>query len=81
VLSSGGRGYSFILETEDFTVKVAGEHMATWPGLYCEVRSFSLHTHGGVARGAVEASLAWVRQPCSPISRHPGSAPSARSRR
>ena len=29
VLPSGGRGYSFILETEDYAVKIAGEHMTT----------------------------------------------------
>ena len=62
VLPNGGRGYSFILETEDFTVKVAGEQVATWPGIYCEVRSFALHAHKDGARGAIEASLAWVRE-------------------
>jgi hypothetical protein len=61
LLPNGGRGYSFILEHEDFTVKVAGEHLLTWPGLYVELRSFFLHTHEDGARGAVEASLAWVR--------------------
>jgi hypothetical protein len=61
VLPSGGRGYSFILETEDFTVKLAGEHMTTWPGIYCELRSFFLHTHEEGAAGAVCASLRWVR--------------------
>ncbi len=61
LLPSGGRGYSFIIELEDFTVKVAGEHMTTWPGLYVELRSFFLHTHEDGARGAVEASLAWIR--------------------
>ncbi len=61
LLPNGGRGYSFIVETEDFTVKVAGENMLTWPGLYVELRSFFLHTHEGGARGAVEESLAWIR--------------------
>lgn len=60
VLPSGARGYSFVLETEDFAVKIAGEHMTTWPGLYCELRSFFLHTHEGGSEGAVETSLAWV---------------------
>src|SRR5262245_35447479 len=62
VLPWGGRGYSFILETADFAVKIAGEHMATWPGIYCELRSFSLHAHEGGAQGALAASLAWVRE-------------------
>jgi hypothetical protein len=62
ILPSGGRGYSFILETEDFTVKVVGEHMTSWPGLYVELRSFFLHTHEGGAEGAVKASLTWIRQ-------------------
>jgi hypothetical protein len=61
VLPSGGRGYSFILETEDFAVKIAGEHMTTWPGIYCELRSFFLHTHEEGGSGAVCASLRWVR--------------------
>lgn len=61
LLPNGGRGYSFIIETEDFTVKVAGENMLTWPGLYVELRSFFLHTHENGARGAVEKSLAWIR--------------------
>ena len=34
VLPNGARGYSFVLETEDFAVKIAGEHMTTWPGIY-----------------------------------------------
>jgi hypothetical protein len=61
LLPNGGRGYSFILEHEDFTIKVAGQNMVTWPGLCVELRSFFLHTHEGGARGAVEASLAWIR--------------------
>jgi hypothetical protein len=62
VLPNGAKGYSLLIETEDFTVKVAGEHMLTWPGLYCELRSYFLHTHPDGARGAVEASLAWIRE-------------------
>lgn len=62
VLPNGAKGYSTLIETEDFTVKVAGEHMLTWPGLYCELRSYFLHTHPDGARGAVEASLAWIRE-------------------
>jgi hypothetical protein len=62
VLPNGGRGASFLLETEDFTVKIMGEHMETWPGLCVEIRSFFLHTHEEGARGAVEASLAWIRE-------------------
>jgi hypothetical protein len=62
VLPSGGRGASFLLETEDFTVKIMGEHMETWPGLCVELRSFFLHTHEEGAQGAVEASLTWIRE-------------------
>jgi hypothetical protein len=62
VLPSGGRGASFLLETEDFTVKIMGEHMETWPGLCVELRSFFLHTHEEGAQGAVAASLAWIRE-------------------
>jgi len=39
VLPNGGRGASFLLETEDFTVKIMGEHMETWPGLCVELRA------------------------------------------
>ena len=62
VLPSGGRGASFIVETEDFSVKIMGEHMETWPGLCVELRSFFLHTHEEGAQGAVKASLAWLRE-------------------
>jgi hypothetical protein len=62
VLPSGGRGASFLLETEDFTIKIMGEHMETWPGLCVELRSFFLHTHEDGPQGAVNASLAWIRQ-------------------
>src|SRR5215469_162840 len=62
VLPNGGRGASFLLETEDFTVKIMGEHMETWPGLCVELRSFFLHSHEEGAQGAVEASLAWIRE-------------------
>ncbi len=62
VLPNGGRGASFLLETEDFTVKIMGEHMETWPGLCVELRSFFLHTHEEGAHGAVDASLAWICQ-------------------
>jgi hypothetical protein len=62
VLPNGGRGASFLLETEDFAVKIMGEHMETWPGLCVELRSFFLHTHEAGAQGAVEASLAWIRE-------------------
>jgi hypothetical protein len=62
VLPNGARGASFLLETEDFTVKIMGEHMETWPGLCVELRSFFLHTHEKGAKGAVEASLAWIRE-------------------
>jgi hypothetical protein len=61
VLPSGGRGASLLLETEDFTVKIMGEHMETWPCLCVELRSLFLHTHEAGAQGAVEASLAWIR--------------------
>jgi hypothetical protein len=62
ILPTGKKGYSFLLETEDFTVKVAYEYMTTWPGLYVELRSFFLHTHDEGPKGAIEASLAWIRE-------------------
>ncbi len=61
VLPNGAKGYSFLIETEDFTVKVALEHMTQWPGVYLELRSHFLHTHPEGARGACEEALCWVR--------------------
>src|SRR5262245_11913512 len=57
-----GGGYPFLIETEDFTVKVAGEAQTMWPGLVIEVRSHFLHAHPSAARGAVEEALCWARE-------------------
>lgn len=62
LLPNGAKGYSFLIETEDFTVKIAGEKMLQWPGLAVELRSYFLHTHEDGAPGAIEASLAWICQ-------------------
>jgi hypothetical protein len=56
-----GGGYPYLIETEDFTVKVAGEAQTMWPGLYIELRSHFLHAHPGGAQGACEEALCWVR--------------------
>lgn len=55
-----GGGYPFLIETEDFTVKVAGEAQTMWPGLVIELRSHFLHAHSSGARGAVEEALCWT---------------------
>jgi hypothetical protein len=57
-----GGGYPFLIETEDFTVKVAGEAQTMWPGLVIELRSHFLHAHPSGAKGAVEESLCWTRE-------------------
>jgi hypothetical protein len=63
VAPQGARGgYAFLLETEDFAVKLLGEHIVNRPGIYIELRSHLLHTHPDGARGACEAALAWVRE-------------------
>jgi len=63
VLPHGSRGgYSHLLETDDFTVKVLGKGIPHRPGLYLELRSHFLHTHAGGARGACEEALCWVRE-------------------
>src|SRR5262249_38767036 len=54
-------GYAFLIETEDFSVKLLGEHIQNRPSLFIEMRSHALHTHPGGAAGACEAALAWVR--------------------
>ena len=56
-----GGGYPYLIETEDFTVKVAGDAQTMWPGLYVELRSHFLHAHPGGAKGACEEALCWVR--------------------
>jgi hypothetical protein len=61
VLPNGAKGYSFLIETEDFTVKVALEHMTQWPGVYLELRSHFLHTYPEGVQGACEEALCWVR--------------------
>jgi hypothetical protein len=54
-------GYAFLLETEDFSVKLLGAPIPHRPGVFIEMRSHALHTHPGGAAGACEAALAWVR--------------------
>jgi len=63
VCPQGARGgYAFLLETEDFSVKLLGERIQNRPGVYVEMRSHVLHTHPDGPRGACEAALAWVRE-------------------
>jgi hypothetical protein len=54
-------GYAFLIETEDFSVKLLGEHIQNRPTVFVEMRSHALHTHPEGAAGACEAALAWVR--------------------
>ena len=54
-------GYAFLIETEDFSVKLLGEHIQNRPSVFIEMRSHALHTHPNGAAGACEAALAWVR--------------------
>ncbi len=54
-------GCPYLVETDDFTVKVSGERILNRPGVYIEMRSHALHTHPDGAPGAIEAALAWVR--------------------
>src|SRR5215472_15141463 len=63
VCPQGARGgYAFLIETEDFSVKLLGERIVHRPGAYIELRSDALHTHPGGPQGACEAALAWVRE-------------------
>src|SRR5689334_17065544 len=63
VKPTGGRGgYPYLIDADDFAVKVAGEHQASWPGLYVELRSHFLHAHVEGARGACEEALCWIRE-------------------
>jgi hypothetical protein len=63
VLPNGARGgYSILIETGDFTVKVLGDGIPNRPGLYVELRSLFLHTHPQGPAGACEAAIAWLRE-------------------
>jgi hypothetical protein len=54
-------GYSYLIETEDFTVKVLGRNIPHRPGLYLELRSHFLHTHPEGPKGVCAEALCWVR--------------------
>src|SRR5690349_10654838 len=54
-------GYAFLIDTEDFSVKLLGEHIQNRPSVFIEMRSHALHTHPEGAAGACEAALVWVR--------------------
>jgi hypothetical protein len=55
-------GYAFLIETEDFSVKLLGERIQNRPSVYLEMRSNALHTHPDGAQGACRAALEWVRE-------------------
>src|SRR6478752_3299847 len=55
-------GYAFLIETEDFSVKLLGERIQNRPSIYVEMRSYALHTHPQGPQGACRAALAWVRE-------------------
>jgi hypothetical protein len=55
-------GYAFLIETEDFSVKLLGTRIQNRPGVYLEMRSYALHTHPEGPQGACRAALAWVRE-------------------
>jgi hypothetical protein len=63
VYSQGAKGgYAFLIETEDFSVKLLGERIQNRPSVYLEMRSYALHTHPEGPQGACHAALAWVRE-------------------
>jgi hypothetical protein len=55
-------GYAFLIETEDFSVKLLGERIQNRPTVYVEMRSYALHTHPEGPQGTCRAALAWVRE-------------------
>jgi len=55
-------GYAYLLETDNFSVKVLGKGIPHRPGLYVELRSHFLHTHSGGAPGACEEALCWLHE-------------------
>jgi hypothetical protein len=63
VCPQGARGgYAFLIETEDFSVKLLGERIQHRPGVYIELRSHALHTYPGGPQEACETALSWVRE-------------------
>jgi hypothetical protein len=56
-------GYAFLIETEDFSVKLLGEHIQNRPSVFIEMRSHALHIDPAGAAGACEAALAWGPYP------------------
>jgi len=55
-------GYAFLIETEDFSVKLLGERIQNRPSVYIEMRSYALHTHPDGPQEGCRAALAWVRE-------------------
>jgi hypothetical protein len=55
-------GYAFLIETEDFSVKLLCERMQNRPRVYIEMRSCALRTDPEGPQGACRAALAWVRE-------------------
>ena len=45
-------GYAFLIETEDFSVKLLGERIQNRPSVFIEMRSYALHTHPEGPQGA-----------------------------
>ncbi len=63
VRPTGARGgYPYLIDADDFAVKVAGQHQASWPGICLELRAHFLHAHPLGPRGACEEALCWVRE-------------------
>jgi hypothetical protein len=54
-------GYAYLIETDDFSVKLLGDTIVNRPSVFIELRSHALHTHPSGAAGACEAALVWVR--------------------
>jgi hypothetical protein len=61
-------GYAFLIETEDFSLKLLGEHIQNRPSVFIEMRSHALHTHPEGAAGACEAALGWYDHISVPTS-------------
>jgi hypothetical protein len=55
-------GYAFLIEAEDFSVKLLGERIQHRPSVCLEIRSYAPHTYPDGPQGACRAALAWVRE-------------------
>jgi hypothetical protein len=61
-------GYAFLIETENFSVKLLGERIQNRPSVYLEMRAYALHTHPEGPQGACRAGWRGCGRSSTPIN-------------